>query len=191
MEGIVDDAVVQRVAGELDLAIPIVYTKHGNTRLRTKVVGYNNAARRAPWFVLTDLDPGYACPSELCQDWLAAPAAPMMRFRVAVRAVEAWFMADRERFASFLRIARAKLPTDPESVLDPKGLVVDLVRHHSRSTAIQQDIVPSSGSRRRTGPAYASRMIEFVSNAWDPRAAAGRSPSLARCLERVGDLATP
>jgi hypothetical protein len=52
-------------------------------------------------------------------------------------------------------------------------------------------MVPAAGVRNVVGPAYASRIIEFLSHptrAWRPRVAAERSPSLARCLRVIEEL---
>jgi hypothetical protein len=49
-------------------------------------------------------------------------------------------------------------------------------------------MIPREGSGRAVGPAYTSRLIEYVETAWRPREAAQRSESLRRalvCLERL------
>jgi hypothetical protein len=84
-----------------------------------------------------------------------------MCFRVAVRETEAWLLADRERLARFLGISTSRIPLDPEAMDDPKSLMVDLARH-SRRREIREDMIPRSGSGRNVGPAYVSRLIEFV-----------------------------
>jgi hypothetical protein len=71
-----------------------VYGKNGKADLHKKIKGYNNAARHAPWLVLVDLD-DESCAFSLCQSWLPVPARYLC-FRVAVRQVEAWLMADAE-----------------------------------------------------------------------------------------------
>ena len=45
-----------------------------------------------------------------------------------MRAVEAWLLADTERIAAFLRIARVKVPGDPETLDNPKATMVALAR---------------------------------------------------------------
>jgi len=96
-------------------------------------------------------------------------------------------MADSETLASFLGISRAIIPKDPEGLVDPKREMVNLARR-SRKEAIRKDMVPRQGSGRPVGPAYASRMIEYVQNYWRPEVAARRADSLGRaiaCLRRV------
>jgi hypothetical protein len=110
-----------------------------------------------------------------------------MCFRIAVRALEAWLMADRERFATFLGVARAQLPSDPETVDHPKQLVVDLARQSSKR-AIREGVVPRAGSGRTVGPLYVSEMIGFIRDRWRPAVAASIAGSLERSLSRLTTL---
>lgn len=186
VEGMVDEAVLTRLVDEAGGRAGPIYGKNGKTHLRRVLGGYNNAARFAPWLVLVDLDEDAECAPPLVAVWLPAPA-PMMRLRVAVRAIEAWLLADREQLAGFLGVAATRLPLDPDAVPDPKALLVDLARH-SRRRDIREDMVPRSGSGRSVGPAYASRLIEFASTVWRPEVAAGCSDSLRRCRDRIAEL---
>jgi len=186
VEGIVDEAVVRTVIAHAGAVAGDVYGKQGKEYLRQKIAGYNNAARRSPWIVLVDLDREQECPPPLLNAWLAQPA-PNLCFRVAVREVEAWLMADVERLAAFLRVARNTIPANPEGLDDPKTAMVNLARS-SKRMAIREDMTPRPGSGRQVGPAYSSRLIEFVSSFWRPDVAAMRSDSLRRaidCLRRL------
>src|SRR5712691_5308903 len=96
----------------------------------------------------------------LQEKWLASPA-PRMCFRIAVRAVETWLLADRQRLAQFLSIPVSRIPPALEAENDPKSLLVNLARH-SRKRATRADMVPRQHSGRKVGPAYASRLMEFI-----------------------------
>lgn len=186
VEGLVDEAVVQRLIEHAGGVPGPVYGKNGKPALRSRVRGYDNAARHAPWILLVDLNAEQECAPQLRAAWLPA-AAPQLCFRVAVRAIEAWLLADPERMARFLRIAKTRVPREPESVQDPKRALVDLARA-SRLRAIREDMVPREGSGRPVGPAYVSRVIEYVRSEWRPDVAASRSESLRRaiaCLQRL------
>jgi hypothetical protein len=128
----------------------------------------------APPFVSTLLD---SIPAKMC-------------LRVAVKEIEAWLLADRERFAGFLGVRMLAIPQEPEIVSQPKRAVVEIARR-SRRGAIRDDMVPRLGSGRIVGPAYTSRLIEFISDetrGWRPDVAMTRSMSLARaiaCIERI------
>jgi hypothetical protein len=157
--------------------------------LRARMHGYNQAAEHYPWVVMVDLNGDAECAPPFRDEWNPAPAR-WMRFRVAVREVEAWLMADRERLARFLSVSTNMIPLNPDGVPEPKRKVVDLARH-SRRKDIRLDMVPRAGSGRETGPAYTSRMIQFAGDqvkGWRPDVAMGNSESLQRCLVRIGEL---
>lgn len=186
VEGLVDEVVLTRVVDEAGGQVGPIYGRNGKPHLRRVLAGYNNAARFSPWLVLVDLDQDAECAPPFVAACLPTPA-PLMRLRVAVRAVEAWLLADRERLAGFLRVPAARLPLDPDAVPNPKRLLVDLA-HGSRRRDIRQDMVPRPGSGRPVGPAYASRLIEFAATAWRPDVAAQRSDSFRRCRDRIAEM---
>ena len=113
-----------------------------------------------------------------------------MCFRIAVREVEAWLLADRERIASFLGVSPARVPRDPDGLDDPKLEMVNLARHSSRRV-IRKEMTPRPGSGISIGPAYSLRLIEFASKpdvGWRPEVAAGHSRSLRRCVAALRTL---
>ena len=186
VEGIVDEAVIRRLFSDMNLELGSVYGKNGKPQLHRSIKGYNNAARFSPWLVLVDLDQDFDCAPLLREEWLPEPGSYIC-FRVAVREVEAWLLADYERIASFLRLPRTKVPTDPETLNDHKNTIVNLARQ-SRRRDIREDMVPRPGSGRAIGPAYSSRLIEFVTSYWRPHVARRHSDSLNRtisCLENL------
>ena len=193
VEGVVDEAVVKRLIIDAGGEIGPIYGKKGKSLLKQRINGYNNAARHRhnPWIVLVDLNREADCPPPLKAVWLPNPG-PFMCFRIAVREIEAWLLADRERFASFFRVRLSDVPAEPELLDDPKEAVIELSRR-SRSRDIRLDMAPRPGSGRKIGPAYVSRLIEFVSDpqkGWRPERAARSSDSLRRCLVRIRELVT-
>ena len=127
-------------------------------------------------------------PRALVSEWLPEPA-PHMRLRVVVHQIEAWLMADAERFAQFFGVRRRDLPEWPEALPNAKATVVSLASA-SRRAAVRADMTPRPRSGRTVGPAYTSRIIEFArsSGGWRPEVAAKRAPSLDRCLSRLREL---
>ncbi len=189
VEGLVDEAVVKHLIVWAGAEIGPIYGKRGKPLLRQRVNGYNKAAQYNAWIVIVDLNREADCPPPLREIWLPNPG-PFMCFRIAVREIEAWLLADRERFASFFRVRLSDVPAKPELLDDPKEAVVQLSRR-SRSRDIRLDMVPRPGSGRKIGPAYVSRLIEFVSDpqrGWRPERAARSSDSLNRALARVKEL---
>jgi len=189
VEGSVDEAVIKRLIAEAGGETGPIYGKNGKSQIKQRLNGYNNAAYHSPWIVLVDLNHEADCAPPMKTAWLPKPA-PRMCFRIAVKEVEAWLLADRERFASFFRVRISDIPVSPESIDDPKEEVVELAKK-SRSRDIRQDMVPRPGSGRKIGPAYVSRIIEFVSDrqrGWRPNHAVQSSDSLRRCLMRMREL---
>lgn len=190
VEGVIDEAVVRRLADHVGARVGPVYGRNGKAKLLNSVKGYNKAAHHSPWVVLADLDRDAECAPPFRSEWLPS-IAPLMCFRVVVREVEAWLMADRERIADFLRVPLTTIPLETESVEDPKQTLVNLARR-SRRRAIREDMVPRVESGRQVGPAYPSRLIQFVEDrkqGWRPDVAAECSNSLCRCMQCLRRLA--
>ena len=181
VEGPIDEAVMHRLARFTGVTLGTVYGKNGKQRLLQRLGGYNQAARRLPWVVLVDLDADADCAVPFRAAWLPQPSAGMC-FRVAVREVEAWLLADREHIATFLGVPLGQVPSDPEALPNPKQTVVSLAAR-SRRRDIREDLVPRPGSGRVVGPAYTSRMIEFTERDWRPEVAAQSAASLRRCVD--------
>lgn len=190
VEGLLDEAVLRRVIEHVGARPGPVHGKNGKPFLRKRLPGYNQAAYRAPWLVLVDLDQDENCAPPFVASWLPQ-TAPYMCLRVVVREVESWLFADRERLARFLRVRLSRVPEEPEAVAYPKRVMVDVARF-SRSRDIREDMVPRPGSGRTVGPNYTARLIQFVTEAragWRPEIAAQRSDSLAGCLRCISGLA--
>ena len=186
VEGIVDEAVVRRLIAYAGGQVGTVYGRNGKPALREKIKGYNNAAHFTPWVVLVDLDRDGDCAPPIRKVWVPTPA-PNLCFRIAVREIEAWLIADKQTLARYLRIRPDDVPEEPEKLQYPKDVMVNLARG-SRSRDIRSDIVPRENSGRRVGPAYASRLIEYAKERWRPEVAADHAESLRRainCMQRL------
>ncbi|MGW1814477.1 hypothetical protein ACWCQM_13075 [Streptomyces sp. NPDC002125] len=188
VEGISDEGAVRSILKECGLSVSMVQGKSGKSSLLKKLHSYNQAAKFMPWFVLVDMDAVDDCVVANVQSWLPAPA-DLMVFRVAVAELESWLLADREAIADFLGVSVSKVPRNPDSLRDPKQEIINLARK-SRRRDIREGLVPRLNSGASVGPTYASDIREFGLTLWRPRIAAAESPSLARCLQRVEQLAT-
>src|SRR5687768_12681237 len=113
VEGQSDVAVVERVLAFVGCSIDAIYGRVGKAQIDSSLHGYNNAARFAPWLVLRDLDSDAACPSALARQLLPAPAT-WMRFRIAVREVESWLLADPDELSEYMRVSRNLIPNNPD-----------------------------------------------------------------------------
>ncbi len=158
------------------------YNGHGFGYIKSKINGFNQACIAIPFLVLTDLD-NTACPITLIKDWFENPIHKNMIFRIAVREVESWLLADIEGYSRFLRISASHFPQFPELESDPKQTLINLTRR-TRNRILKEDIVPINNNAR-IGPNYNGRLMEFVFNYWDLNRAMGRSHSLTRAYKKL------
>jgi hypothetical protein len=147
------------------------------------IARYRNASHVIPHLVLTDLD-SYECPAGLMADWGAATHFPRLIFRVAVREVESWVIADRQGVASWMQVSLNRLPLYPEELADPKAMMLALGRR-SRSRRFRQEFCPAPGSSASQGPLYNERLCQFIRDGWDIAAARRAAPSLDRACARI------
>lgn len=161
-----------------------VYGKKGNGYLRKTIQGWNRAARSTPLLLLTDLDE-CGCAPALVADWLPLDRHPNLIFRVAVREVEAWLLADTLGIMTYLRCKRGTvLSSVPEDLVDPKAEVIRLA-NLSGSRQIREEIVPRSDSGAIQGRGYNICLMRFVRERWDIEVARQGASSLDRLIERL------
>jgi hypothetical protein len=146
-------------------------------------MGFNLAAKGTPFLVLTDLDQA-ACPPELIGQWLTMSKHPNLIFRIAVREVEAWLLADRKGFAGFSRIPIDIIPANSEGIINPKEKLIELVKQ-SPLADLRTDIVPREGTTAKIGPNYNGRLVNFVNSKWDINTAQKNSISLLKAIKAL------
>lgn len=184
VEGILDEAVGRRIIQEAGGRVSAVYGKRGAGYIENKIAGFNNMAQGMPLLALVDLmDTQIECPVTVVERWIPSRQKQMI-FRVVVREIESWLIADSVNLASFLRVARKRIPNNPEGLDDPKRKLINIARG-SRSTEIQRLLVPPQDSTATEGIGYTSKLQQFVYNQWDPEAASQRAPSLHRCRRAI------
>ena len=186
VEGDTDVAVVRRVVAAAGREVAYEYPTGGKGRLDRQLSGYNSAARFSPWLVIRDLNGDADCAPAYIAANLPEPSEKM-RFRICVRSIESWLLADRANLAAYLVVSAAHIPPNPETLANPKVAMVSTAAK-SRSRLIREDMVPQPGISSAVGPGYVARLIEFAGMRWDPVSAAANSDSLARCLRSLGTL---
>jgi hypothetical protein len=180
VEGMTDEAIAARLVRHVGGEVTRVFGLNGKPYLRRNLAGYVRAARQRSWLLLVDLDREADCAPELVVSWIGSHRGDLC-FRVAVRAVEAWLLADDVGIASALGLPRGVVPRRPEDLADPKEALVRLAQR-ARHRDAREAIVPRTGSGRKTGPLYASWLARFVDERWCIERAALRAPSLGRAL---------
>lgn len=145
------------------------------------------SGRHRPLLAFRDLDQDAVSASA----WLAANVHPLhpgtfFHLRLAVRAIEAWFLADRACAAACLRVAATAIPLRPDGEDDPELAIVSLARR-STSGTLKASLVPGPGMSRKAGPGYEGWLIGSAAD-WSLHRARHNSPSLARTLDRLAAL---
>lgn len=161
------------------------YSEGGFGYIKKNIGGFNEASKGCPFFVLTDLD-NVDCAPTLILDWLTTPAHPNLIFRIAVREVETWLLADIEGFSEYTGISIANFNDKPEDIADPKAELLKLVRK-CRNRNIREDIMPKN-EFATVGPNYNGRLGEFVINHWNISRAMKRSDSLKRAIQHLSNF---
>ena len=186
----VEDELSERILRRLlleskrEYVIGSVFGRGGFGYLKTRAKNWNAAAAAGtPILLLTDLDE-HQCASGLIESWLESEPHENLMFRIAVREVEAWILADGTGFADFLGINNVLLPSEPDQLTDPKQSLINLARR-SRIRQLRESIVPRRGSTATQGPDYNSCLGNFVRNRWDVQTAIQGSPSLHRTWSRI------
>jgi len=155
----------------------------GNGKIKKHIKEYNYAAQYGYFFIITDLDDGYECAPSLISDWLKDQHTNQFLFRVAVREIESWLLADRENFAAFFSISQNLVPLQPDNEVDPKHIVISLAKR-SKKREIRESIIPID-DYARIGPGYNIQFQSFIQNNWNIDIARKNSPSLDRAIRSL------
>lgn len=160
------------------------YGKCGYVYIKQRATAFNNAAKGMPYLILVDLES--SCPPSQIREWLGT-THPNLLFRVAVKEIESWVLADRSGFASFLGISTNLIPPNPDEIYHPKQELINLARR-SRKRQLREAIVPRLGSTARIGPDYNGQLSSFVINSWNIEEAIQNSPSLRRAVHAINNF---
>ncbi|MBS0017641.1 MAG: hypothetical protein KFF72_15055 [Arthrospira sp. SH-MAG29] len=185
-EDILSEAVLKKMIqhSQRPFLIGHCFHKNGYGYLKKNLCGFNNAAKGMAYLVLTDLDKS-ECPLAIINEWLKSqPKHPNLLFRVAVKEVESWLLADREGFAKFLGISPNLITTDVDDLDDPKQYLINLCRR-CRKKALKDAIVPPAESTAKVGKDYNNPLIKFVQESWAIEGAKVNSPSLRRAMDVI------
>jgi len=158
----------------------------GNGKIKKQIRAYNNASQYGYYFIITDLD-DYECAPSLIQDWLPDQHTSQLLFRVAVREIESWLLADRVSFASFFSISQQLIPLNPDNEMNPKRTVISLAKR-SRKKDIREAIVPVD-DYAGIGPGYNIKLQNYIQNNWNIASARNNSQSLDKAIKSLEKIA--
>lgn len=181
VEDALSEAILRRVLAErpVQYVIGAVYGKGGAGYLKKQTRAFNSAAHVYPFVLLTDLD-DHECPPGLVTEWLAGrPRNGMFLFRVAVREVESWLLADLASLRSFLHARGSRDIQTPEDLLDPKEELLRIAASgrvtQKREALVRRD---DRSGQLRQGPDYNGTLAQFVAESWSVVTARSLCPSL-------------
>lgn len=164
---------------------------HGNSRIRDKCPAFLNMAQGGlNTFVITDLDTT-VCAGELIRKWFSIPdddpvlLPDEILFRIAVREIESWILADRQAWSEHIGIPVANFARSPDQLNDPKQHLLNVIRNKGRKK-IHREMLPIQSAH--IGPRYNDVLNEFIIDSWNPSRAADRSPSLKRAIQALDDF---
>lgn len=186
-EGVLDLAVLRRLVRDAGLAPGPEHGLRGKNHLDQRMRAFNAAAAYGPWVVARDMDFDAACPGALARGVLPTPAR-LMCYRIAVRSVECWLLADVEGFSTFFKVAPRHIADDPEALASPKAALLSALAQGSKDIRQAAVRVTPDGSNK-PGPEYNATLAAFVASAWRPGLAQKSAPSLRKARARIKELA--
>lgn len=182
-------SVIKRLINEFSSQISIAQeiNAHGFGKIKRDILKYNNAAKQTPFFVITDLDKK-ECAVTLIRDWFGNNQKETnLIFRVAVREIDAWILADKKGIAKALHISPDIILSDPEKIEDPKGFLMQISKK-SKNREIREEFPPKD-SYAHQGPLYNTILTEFVNSEWNLKDAMQHSKSLEKAYNALKTFA--
>lgn len=180
------EAIALRLISEIPTPHFIQHTlrKSGNGYLRSKMDSWYQMAQHQVMLVLTDLDRAN-CLVEFRNQWLTVAPPNNLLFRIAVREVESWVLADHDAMRGLIG-TRGTLPAEPDELADPKQFLLKLAKTAPKQ--VRQDLLKGLDGPLAQGLGYNARLVELINDEWNPQRAAERSPSLARARMRLAEV---
>jgi hypothetical protein len=157
------------------------FGKKGFPFIQSNLAVFNRASELTPHLILTDLDDRKCAPA-LIRAWFPFIKNKNLIFRIAVKEVEAWLIADRKSFSKYMGVGERVIPVKVEVIGDPKKFIIDTARR-SPKMKLRDSIVPRDGAA--VGPDYNSVMALFANKHWNIDAAIKNSNSLKRAVGNI------
>lgn len=137
--------------------------------------------------VICIADTDGTCPVNMVQVLNSPNLSPSFVLRLAHSEAESWVLADRYGFSSKFGVPAGKVPHVPDSIADPKRLVLTLASR-SRYRWVRDELVSASDVSKR-GSGYNMHLSSFVRSLWDVEVARGFSESLNRACIAIAKIA--
>jgi hypothetical protein len=105
-------------------------------------------------------------------------------FRVAVREIEAWALADSRSLVKYFGVSSGAIPKNVDGLADPKAELLNVIRTSKRKE-ILEGCLPDAKAYSPTGPDYNHHLCTYFSAHWSPVIASKQSNSLRRAVSRL------
>lgn len=188
-EDVLSEAVALRLVDLTDgkLIVSQKLRKSGFGYLKSKFSNFCNLAKSMPVILITDLD-NCPCAPTFVRQWTKDAKLPKnLIFRVAIREVESWIIADNVALSEFFKISQKLIPIVPDELPNPKSTLLSLAQKAPRN--LKEGLVAKKGSLAIQGTEYNIILANFVTKIWNPIRAAENSDSLSRAIKRINELA--
>ena len=159
-----------------------IHTGGGKSKILRRILQYNKSAKHLHFFIIIDLDREQCLAHFIKNCFKNQPLKKGMIFRVAVREIESWILADINGFYNYFTIPKQKLSSNPDKLNKPKQHLVNIIDQYCKKRTYKENIIPYKNSNAIVGPGYNSEMIKFIHNSWNVERARKNSESLNRCI---------
>jgi len=176
------------IAKELSFRPGFPSVTGGNGRLRSIAQRFIPSAKAGLCVIIvTDLDT-VPTPNELGKVWFNINCLSELPhafiFRIAIREIESWIMADRVGFSTYMSFSMSNLPVQVDDIADPKGYLLNLIQRKCNKKW-QKDMLPLKS--QHIGLEYNPRLVRFIEESWNVENAMKSSESLFRSINRIVD----
>ena len=182
------DYLAGKVSRKVTLMTGYPFVVGGYGQLKVKAKKWAEAAAHGSWMlVVTDMDTDKGlAPNDFGKKWLGVDCLGMLPqkfiFRIAVREIESWIMADQEAIAKYLHVSEDNFTVIPDELPDPKRELFRIIREKCKALRFKR-MLPTKN--QHIGIDYNGRICEFVDKLWRIEKAMQVSPSLHRSVSRL------
>jgi len=187
VEDKLSEAVIRKIlnASKRLYIVGACFCRGGSGYIKKNIRGFNNASKASVFLLLTDLDTTECAPT-LIRQWLTCPQNPNFMFRIAVKEIESWILADRINFSNYLGIPVQRIPLITDEINDPKQFILNL-SDKSKKSSLRNGMIFRHKDTLKPGPDYNGCLITFIENFWDINKAIHHSPSLKRTVDAINN----
>lgn len=187
VEGLLDEVALRRLLRPFPSLDRNIIATQGKSNLIKSIPGYARSSHIS-WIFILDLDQAAPCAPAYRDD--LHKQHPLLKatdrcLHIAVRALEAWLLADREAMRKFLGCALSKIPCDPEQCSNPKETLLQIAGKSKKAKVL---IDPESSGTPKPATTYTATLGNYIINHWEPERACQNSPSLERLMRHIRSL---